>query len=185
MDIEAKRAEGKGWATVHNLKQMAKAKFLMDTGFRSQEDFETAFATAQTSLQNSLTALKSIEAEIAEKKELQKWVISYAKTKDVRDKLKTIKSEKKRAEYRAANDSDFIIADAAVRYFKSHGITKLPTYKALQCEIERLIAEKNAAYNTYYEAKARHTELATIQHNLVELHGELITEKSRKQEQTI
>lgn len=127
--------------------------------------------------------MKSIEAVIAEKKELQKWVISYAKTKDVRDKFKTIKSEKKRAEYRVANDSDFIIADAAVRYFKSHGIAKLPTYKALQAEIERLIAEKNVAYNAYYEAKAHHTELATIQHNMAELHGEPIPEKTKKKEQ--
>ena len=55
VDIEAKRAEGKGrgyehWAKVHNLKQMAKAKFLLDTGFSSQEELDTAFATAQADL---------------------------------------------------------------------------------------------------------------------------------------
>ena len=190
VDIEAKRAEGKGrgyehWAKVHNLQQMAKAKFLLDTGFSSQEEFDTAFATAQADLQNARTALNSIEAKIAEKKELQKWVIDYGKTRDVRNEYKAQKTDKKKAVYRAAHEDDFIIADAAVRYFKSHGITKIPTYRALQTEIEQLIAEKNVAYNAYYEAKDRHKELSTIQHNLADLHGEPTPDKSKKQEHTI
>jgi len=190
VDIAAKRAEGKGigyerWAKVHNLKQMAKAQFMLETGFSSQDDLDAAVNAAHADLQNTRAALKTIEAEIAEKKELQKWVISYGKTRDVRDGLKNIKSEKKRAEYRAAHDSEFIIADSAVRYFKSHGITKIPSYKALQAEIERLIAEKNAAYNAYHEQKSRHKELATIQHNLAELHGEPTPDKAKKHEHTI
>ena len=190
VDIEAKRAEGKGrgyehWAKVHNLKQMAKAKFLLDTGFSSQEELDTAFATAQADLQNARTALNSIEAKLAEKKELQKWVIDYGKTRDVRNEYKAQKTDKKKAVYRAAHEDDFIIADAAVRYFKSHGITKIPTYRALQTEIEQLIAEKNVAYNAYYEAKDRHKELSTIQHNLADLHGEPTPDKSKKQEHTI
>ena len=190
VDIEAKLAEGKGrgyehWAKVHNLQQMAKAKFLLDTGFGSQEEFDTAFATAQADLQNARTALNSIEAKIAEKKELQKWVIDYGKTRDVRNEYKAQKTDKKKAAYRAAHEDDFIIADAAVRYFKSHGITKIPTYRALQSEIEQLIAEKNVAYNAYYEAKDRHKELATIQHNLADLHGEPTAEKAKKKEQEL
>ena len=190
VDIEAKRAEGKGrgyehWAKVHNLQQMAKAKFLLDTGFGSQEELDAAFATAQADLQNSRTALTTIETKIAEKKELQKWVISYGKTRDVRNEYKAQKTDKKKAAYRAAHEDDFIVADAAVRYFKSHGITKIPTYRALQSEIEQLIAEKNVAYNAYYEAKDRHKELATIQHNLADLHGEPTPDKTKKQEHTI
>ena len=190
VDIEAKRAEGKGrgyehWAKVHNLQQMAKAKFLLDTGFGSQEELDAAFATAQADLQNARAALTTIETKIAEKKELQKWVISYGKTRDVRNEYKAQKTDKKKAAYRAAHEDDFIVADAAVRYFKSHGITKIPTYKALQSEIEQLIAEKNVAYNAYYEAKDRHKELATIQHNLADLHGEPTPDKTKKQEHTI
>jgi len=190
VDIAAKRAEGKGvgyerWAKVHNLQQMAKAQFLLETGFSSQDDLDAAVNAVQVDLQNTRAALKTIEAEIAEKKEMQKWVISYGKTRDVRDGLKTIKSEKKRAEYRADHESDFIIADSAVRYFKSHGITKIPSYKALQAEIERLIAEKNAAYNAYHEQQSRYKELATIQHNLAALHGEPTSDKPKKQEHTI
>ena len=44
-----------------------------------------------------------------------------AKTKPARDGLKAQKSEKARAAYRQAHESDFIIAEASARYFKAHG----------------------------------------------------------------
>ena len=190
VDIEAKRAEGKGigyerWAKVYNLKQMATALFLYETGFHSQDELDAAVNAVQADMQNSRTALKSIEAAISEKRELQKWVISYSKTRDVRDGLKNIKSEKRRAEYRTTHDSDFIIAESAIRYFKAHGITKIPSYRSLQAEIERLIAEKNSVYNAYNEQKSRHKDLTTIQQNLAELHGETRADKTKEHEQTI
>ena len=37
--------------------------------------------------------------------------------------------------YRERHESDFIIADAATRYFRAHGVSKLPSHKALQAEI--------------------------------------------------
>ena len=96
------------------------------------------------------------------KKELQQQVLAYAKTKPARDGLKAQKSEKARAAYRQANESDLIIADAAARYFKAHGITNLPARKALQAEIEQLISEKDGLYNTYHEQKQRFKELQTV-----------------------
>ncbi len=54
------------------------------------------------------------------------------KTKPARDGLKAQKSEKAREHTGKQHESDFIIADAAARYFKAHGITKLPARKALQ-----------------------------------------------------
>ncbi len=109
VDIAAKRAEGKGvgyerWAKVHNLQQMAKAQFLLDTGFSSQEEFDAALATAQADLQSTRAALKAIETKIAEKKELQKMVIDYVKTRDVRNEYKAQKTDKKKAAYRAAHE---------------------------------------------------------------------------------
>ena len=100
------------------------------------------------------------------KKELQGYVLRYAKTKDVRDGLKAQKSDKARAAYRQKHESDFIIADAAARYFREHGIKKLPTYKSLQAEIEQLTADKNARYNDYREKKERVRELQTVKGNI-------------------
>ena len=97
---------------------------------------------------------------------MQQQVLAYAKTKPARDGLKAQKSEKAHAAYRQAHESDFIIADAAARYFREHGITKLPARKALQDEIEQLVSKKSGLYNTYHEQKQRFKELQTVKRNI-------------------
>lgn len=105
------------------------------------------------------------------------------KTKPARDGLKAQKTEKARSAYRERHESDFIIADAATRYFRAHGVSKLPSHKALQAEIEQLTAEKNAHYNEYREKKARVKELHTVKSNLSQiLQGEKDREKKHEHE---
>ena len=172
VDREAKRAEGKGrgyerWATMHNLKQMAATlNVYQEYGFTSPEQLEAAVDTAYQEMRQTSGELKALETKLQGKKELQQQVLAYAKTKPARDGLKAQKSEKARAAYRQANESDFIIAEAAARYFKAHGITKLPARKALQAEIEQLISEKDGLYNTYHEQKQRFKELQTVKRNI-------------------
>ena len=86
--------------------------------------------------------LKALETKLQGKRELRQQVLAYAKTKPIREGLKAQKSEKARAAYRQANESDFIIAEAAARYFKAQGLTKLPGRKALQAEIEQLTVNR-------------------------------------------
>ena len=117
-------------------------------------------------MQESLTELKQVEKTLDGKKELQRQVLAYSKTRPVRDGLKQQKNAKAKAAYRQKHESDFIIADAAARYFKAHGITKLPARKALQAEIEQLISEKDGLYNTYHEQKQRFKELQTVKRNI-------------------
>ena len=172
VDIEKKLAEGKGrgyehWATMHNLKQMAATlNVYQEYGFTSPEQLEAAVDTAYQEMRQTSGKLKTLETKLQGKKELQQQVLAYAKTKPTRDGLKAQKSEKARAAYRQANESDFIIAEAAARYFKAHGITKLPARKALQAEIEQLISEKDGLYNTYHEQKQRFKELQTVKRNI-------------------
>ena len=172
VDIEKKLAEGKGrgyerWATMHNLKQMAATlNVYQEYGFTSPEQLEAAVDTAYQEMRQTSGELKALETKLQGKKELQQQVLAYAKTRPARDGLKAQKSEKARAAYRQANESDFIIAEAAARYFKAHGITKLPARKALQAEIEQLISEKDGLYNTYHEQKQRFKELQTVKRNI-------------------
>ena len=172
VDIEQKMAEGKGrgyerWATMHNLKQMAATlNVYQEYGFTSPEQLEAAVDTAYQEMRQTSGELKALETKLQGKKELQRQVLAYAKTKPVRDGLKAQKSPKAREAYRQAHESDFIIAEAAARYFKAHGITKLPARKALQAEIEQLISEKDGLYNTYHEQKQRFKELQTVKRNI-------------------
>ena len=135
-------------------------------GFTSPEQLEAAVDTAYQEMRQTSGELKALETKLQGKKELQRQVLAYAKTKPARDGLKAQKSEKARAAYRQAHESDFIIADAAARYFKAHGITKLPARKALQAEIEQLVSKKSGLYNTYHEQKQRFKELQTVKRNI-------------------
>ena len=175
VDREAKRAEGKGigydrWAAVHNLKQMAATVSIYEeSGFSSPEELEAALAAASTELHETTGKLKAVESTLREKKDLQKQLLAYIKTKPARDGLKAQKTEKARKNYREQHESDFIIAESAARYFKAQGISKLPASKALQTEIEQLTKEKNALYNEYREKKENVRELQTVKGNIEQI----------------
>lgn len=188
VDIEAKRAEGKGkgyirWAKTHNLKNASKAFLLYrEMGFSSPEELDAAYQEAHARLDAVRTELKSVEAVIAEKKELQRHVLNYFKTKDIREGLKACKSAKERKAYREKHESDFILIEAAKKYFDSKGLKKLPSYKALQQDIEQLIAEKNDLYNEYYEVKEQDKKLGTIRHNIDQILDGRLSKKKDEQE---
>ena len=105
VDIEQKMAEGKGkgyehWAKIHNIKQMAKTlNVYQQYGFTSPEQLEAAFDTAYEEMRQTSGELKTLETKLQGKKELQRQVLAYAKTKPARDGLKAQKSEKARAAY--------------------------------------------------------------------------------------
>ena len=189
VDREAKRAEGKGigydrWAAVHNLKQMATTMSIYEeSGFSSPEELDEACSAAYTAMRKSLTELKQVEKTLDGKKELQRQVLAYSKTRPVRDGLKQQKNAKAKSAYRQKHESDFIIADAAARYFRENGISKLPSYKALQAEIETLIQEKNSGYNDYRAKREEYRRLQTVKGNIDQiLHRERKPVKRQEQE---
>ena len=175
VDREAKRAEGKGigydrWAAVHNLKQMAATMSIYEeSGFSSPEELEAALAAASAELNSVHAELKAVESTLREKKDLQKHLLAYIKTKPARDGLKAQRTEKARKNYREQHESDFMIAEAATRYFKAKGITKLPASKTLQAEIEQLMREKNSLYNEYREKREKTKELQTVKGNIEQI----------------
>ena len=175
VDIAAKRAEGKGkgyekWATLHNLKQMAATMSIYEeSGFSSPEELEAALAAASAGLHETTGKLKAVESTLREKKDLQKQLLAYIKTKPARDGLKAQKTEKARKNYREQHESDFMIAEAATRYFKAQGIFKLPASKTLQAEIEQLMREKNSLYNEYREKREKTKELQTVKGNIEQI----------------
>ena len=188
VDREAKRAEGKGvgydrWAAKHNLKQMAATvTAYQQYGFSSPEELDEACSAAYAAMQESLTELKQVEKTLNGKKELQRQVLAYSKTRPVRDGLKQQKNTKAKAAYRQKHESDFIIADAAARYFRENGISKLPSYKSLQAEIESLIKEKNSGYNDYRAKREEYRRLQTVKGNIDQILRR--SEPQRRKEQS-
>lgn len=175
VDMDAAKAKGKGyehWAKIHNLKNASRAHVLyQEMGFDSLEALAAACDAAHEKLSDIRTKMKSVEAAIKEKKEFRNYVMSYYKTKYLIEGLKACKNEKARQKYRDEHDSDFIILNATKRYFDSKGLKKLPSYKALQTEVEQLIKEKNELYNQYQTAKEEVQRLDTIRHNIEQTLG--------------
>ena len=92
MDVEAKKAKGQGyvnWAKKHNLKNMSKALMLYEEHeFSSPEELDAACNATNQERSDALAALKDVESAICDKKELQRHVLRYFKTKQLRDGLK-------------------------------------------------------------------------------------------------
>ncbi len=123
-------------------------------------------------MQESRDKLKPIEAALKEKKELRQQIAVYRSTKPVRDGLAAQKTSKARAAYRQEHETALLRSEAAVRFFKDKGITKLPSHEVLTAEIDALLEEKNTAYTKYQENKQRASELLTVKRNIEQvLHG--------------
>ena len=182
--MDAAKAKGKGyenWAKIHNLKNASRAYLLyQETGFSSREELDAACDAARAKVDDIRSRMKTVEALIREKKEFRNHLTGYHKTKQVAEGLKACKNEKAHQKYLDEHDGDFIILNAAKRYFDSKGLKKLPSYKALQTEVEQLIKEKNALYNEYQTARDDAQRLTTIRHNIDQTLGE---RQERKQEQ--
>ena len=185
VDMDVAKEKGKGyehWAKKHNLKNASRAYLLYkELGFDSPEALAAACDVAHEKLSDIRTEMKSVEAAIAEKKEFRNYVLNYHKTRYVIDELKACKNEKARQKYRDEHDSDFIILNAAKRYFDSKGLKKLPSHKALQTEVEQLIKEKNELYNQYQTAKEETQRLDAIRHNLEQTLGRKIEHKKEQE----
>ena len=189
VDREAKRAEGKGvgydrWASLHNLKQMAAThNFLMENELLDLDKLDAAVESSRKALSEARESLRGIEQTISDKKSLRKVVNDYRRTRPTIDAHKKL-SGRKAENYRQSHEAEFIIYEAALRQLKvlAPG-KKLPATSKLNTEIEALISEKNAAYNTYRTAKAEHEQLATAKRNTEQiLHGTPSRQKKHEQE---
>ena len=189
VDRETKRAEGKGvgydrWASLHNLKQMAAThNFLMENELLDLDKLDAAVESSRKALSEARESLRGIEQSISDKKSLRKVVNDYRRTRPTIDAHKKL-SGRKAENYRQSHEAEFIIYEAALRQLKvlAPG-KKLPATSKLNTEIEALISEKNAAYNTYRTAKAEYEQLATAKRNAEQiLHGTPSRQKKHEQE---
>ena len=185
VDVTPEKGAGfEHWAKVFNLKQSAKSLAELEKyGFKSLEDLQTALAIAKSNESECRNKLKAVEAELRDKKELQKRVLAYANMKPIRDQYRSLKSDRAKAKYHKTHESEFIIIESAQKYFKEHGITKIPSYKILQTEIERLIPQQNELYEELKEKRSEVKWLQTILDNIERtLHEESNKEKDKNQE---
>ena len=171
IDLEAKRAEGKGagyihWGKTFNLKTMAKTLlYLQENRLTDLDELDAELTEAHEKVKTSRAGVKAIEAELTAKKELQRHVLNARAGKDLHAEYQKL-PKKKQEKFYEENRPALMLYDAAMRYFKENGIKTIPTVKRIQDEIEDLTSAKNAGYTEYRDSQKREKELQTVKANI-------------------
>ena len=184
IDIQAKLAAGMGegyrrWATVENLKRMAKTKLYMDEHGFSYEAM--ADRKAELSAKEKELTVKITEAQnrIAEINVLKTHIVNYSKTRDVYVAYRKSGYSKK---YLEEHEADIIIHKAAKKAFDEMGVKKLPTVKSLQVEFADLLTAKKEAYAELKKVRDELRDLTVHKANYEELRDLEEREKRKEKE---
>lgn len=184
IDIQAKLAAGKGegyrrWATVENLKRMAKTKLYMDEHGFSYEAM--AERKAELSAKEKELSAKITEAQnrLAEINVLKTHIVNYSKTRDVYVAYRKSGYSKKFLE---EHEADIIIHKAAKKAFDEMGVKKLPTVKSLQVEFADLLTAKKEAYAELKKVRDELRDLTVHKANYEELRDLEEREKRKEKE---
>lgn len=171
IDIQAKLAAGMGegyrrWATVENLKRMARTKLYMDEHGFSYEDMmvrKSALAAKEKELSERIA---QAQKRIAEINVLKTHIVNYSKTRDIYVAYRKAGYSKK---FLQEHEPDIIIHKAAKKAFDELGVKKLPTVKSLQVEFADLLSEKKSAYAELKKLREELRELTVHTANYEEL----------------
>ena len=112
---------------------------------------------------------------------MQNHLRTYRKGKEIYTEYQPIRNEKKRNAYYEQHRTSIVLTEAAIAFFKKQNMTKLPSDKKVQDEIEALIQEKNALYQEYRVSKEKEQELRTVTLNMQQMLGHTQTHPTRKQ----
>jgi len=168
LDIQEKMIQkGPGyqrWATVYNLKQMAKTLlFLRDHNVESLEDLRGKANDSVGRLSDLMDEIKVDETRIAEILVLKKHIINYSNTREVYVAYRKAGYSKNFfEEHREA----ITIHKAAKQAFEELGLKKIPRVKDLNEEYYNLMSEKKKKNSEYYELKRSIQELLKAQKNV-------------------
>lgn len=163
--IKAQQSRGyEQWAKIQNLKQAAKTmNFLTENKIEQYADLTAKITEVNAASEQAAESLKSVEKRLSDMAVLIKNITTYQKTKPVYDAYRKAADNGK---YRAANESDIILFEAAARAIKAAGISKLPSVAALQAEYAPLAGQKETLYADYGKLKNRVKEYDVIKRNI-------------------
>ena len=184
IDIQAKLAAGKGegyrrWATVENLKRMAKTKLYMDEhgfSYEAMAERKVELSAKEKELSAKITEAQNRLAEI---NVLKTHIVNYSKTRDVYVAYRKSGYSKKFLE---EHEADIIIHKAAKKAFDEMGVKKLPTVKSLQVEFADLLTAKKEAYAELKKVRDELRDLTVHKANYEELRDLEEREKRKEKE---
>ena len=182
IDIQAKMRQANSpgferWAKIFNLKEMAKTvMYLQENGLTDFGELEKACDAAIQKFNDLSDRTKAANARMKAISELQKYIGTYTKTRDIYIQYRK-STGKKQAEFYEQHTSEFNACQAAKRYFDSLGLKKMPSIKTLKQEYATLAAENKRRYPEQKRAREKMIELLTAKNNVERILS--VTEKDK------
>ena len=135
-------------------------------GFRSKEDWEASYSEASRKASDLAHQLNALTDQIKEKTTLRDHAQNYRAYRETYNEWQGIRREKKRNEFYETHRTKIVHVETAVRYFKDHDLTRLPSAKQVQEEIESMIRQKNTLYQKYEAASQKVKELLSVHRDI-------------------
>ena len=172
IDVQRKLQEkGPGyanWASVYNLKQMAKTLlFLRENNISSMEELNSLVESRTKERDNLLTRIKKAEDELAEIAELKKHIVDYSKTRRTYEAYRKAGYSKK---FYEANRQEITLHQAAKKAFDKLGKKKLPTVKELSERYDEVLTQKKKDYAAYRKLRGESQDYLIAQRNISSLY---------------
>ena len=135
-------------------------------GFQSEEDWEVTYSEAASKASDLAHQINALTDQIKEKTTLRDHVQNYRAYRETYNEWQGIRKEKKRTAFYEGHRTGIVLAETARRYFKNHGLTRLPSAKQVQDEIESLIRQKNTLYQKYEASSQKVKELLNVHRDI-------------------
>ena len=135
-------------------------------GFQSKDEWEAAYSDAASKASELVHEINALTDQIKEKITLRDHVQNYRAYRETYNEWQGIRREKKRNEFYETHRTKIVHVETAMRYFKEHGMTRLPSAKQVQEEIESMIRQKNTLYQKYEAASQKVKELLSVHRDI-------------------
>ena len=153
---------------VHNLKQMAKTLIYLQEHKLDDYDILREKSSQASMRFNEISGkIRSVDEKLAANANLQKQIVTYAKTRDVYAAYKKAGYSKK---FKALHEADILLHQTAKKAFDEVSVKKIPTVASLRTEYAKLFAEKKSFYRDYYSAKSEMKEILVAKSNIDSLY---------------
>ena len=135
-------------------------------GFQSKEDWEAVYLEASGEASDLAHQINALTDQIKEKTTLRDHAQNYRAYRETYNEWQGIRGEKKRNEFYETHRTKIVHVETAVRYFKDHGLTRLPSAKQVHEEIESMIRQKNTLYQKYEATSQKVKELLSVHRDI-------------------
>ena len=175
IDIQAKLQEGKSagyahWASVQNLKSMARTLiYLQERGLDDYDVLKSKTESAKIRFNEISERIKVLDEQLSANAYLQKQIVTYSKSRATYTEYRKAGYSKA---FRAAHEADIILHQAAKKTFDELGYgkkRKLPKVAELRAEYAPLLDEKKQLYKEFRKARGEMKELVIAKANVDKL----------------